>query len=105
MKPNLNCPDCGALAVSHMKKVQVVVLGSTVQCKRCGATLTAGGHWLGWLLGAVLGSGLFVLLAYSVSTKIWWPLVVAFLVVFLVPQVLGYFVALRRIGTKRFYLG
>jgi len=104
MKPNLNCPDCGTSTVSKLEKLKIAAFSSKVQCKGCGAQLTVSGQWLGVILGAALGSGLFAILAYSASTESWWPLVVACSIVFVTPTLLCYFIALRRVGIKKFNL-
>ncbi|GAA6143899.1 hypothetical protein NBRC116585_00160 [Thalassolituus maritimus] len=104
MKPKLKCPDCGADTVSKLEKLKIAAFGSKVQCKGCGAQLTVGGQWIGLILGAALGSSLFAILAYSASTKSWWPLVAALSVVFVTPTLVYYFIALRRVGSKRFNL-
>lgn len=104
MKPKLSCPDCDTETVSKFEKLKIAAFGAKVHCKNCGAFLTVGGQWLGLILGAALGSGLFATLAYSASTKSWWPLAASFLVVFVAPTLVYYFIALRRVGTKRFNL-
>lgn len=102
MSPKLTCPDCGATTVTKLEKLKIAALGSKAQCKKCRATLTAGGKWVGLLLGACLGSGLLAILAYSAHIGHWWPVIISLTIVLVTPTVVGYFMGLRRIGTKSF---